>query len=89
MKRYPVRNPDIVSRKEEKEALLFNPSDGRMMCINGTGIFIWDMSEGDISVPDMIKKITNKYDVAVDKAETDCAAYLSDLEKAGFITYKI
>jgi len=89
VKRYPVKNPDIVSRREEKEALLFNPSDGKMMCINGTGIFIWDMSGGDLTVSDMVNKMTDEYDVAADKAETDCASYLNDLEKAGFITFKI
>lgn len=89
MDRYPVRNPDIVARKEEKEALLFNPADGKMMCINKTGIFVWDMSDGRAAVADIVGKITAGYDVEKGTAEGDCARFLEDLEKTGFITYKI
>jgi hypothetical protein len=89
MKKYPVKNPDIVARKEEKEALLFNPSDGRLMCINGTGILVWDMSDGTSEISDIISRITQGYDVAAERAQVDCVTYLDDLEKAGFITYRI
>ena len=89
MNRRPVKNPDIVARREEKEALLFNPADGKMMCINKPGILVWDMSDGKAAVADIVGRITAEYDVARDTAEGDCARYLEDLEKTGFMTYKI
>jgi hypothetical protein len=87
--KYPVRNPDIVDRKEEKEALLFNPADGNMVCINGTGIFVWDLADGGHSIGDMVKRVTEKYEVPSEEAEKDCLKYLKELEEAGFIGYKV
>jgi hypothetical protein len=85
---YPVRNPDVVVRKEEKEALLFNPADGKMLCINGTGILVWDLSDGSRAVGDIVGKITDMYEVEGSTAAADSMKYLDDLEKAGFITYR-
>ena len=87
-KTYPVRNPDVVSRKEEKEALLFNPSDGNMMCINRTGIMVWDLSDGKHSVSEIAGKITETYEVEAGIAENDCKTYVAELEKAGFLGFK-
>ena len=85
----PLRNPDIVIRSEKKEALLFNPADGNMLCVNGTGIMVWDLSDGSRTVGEMAGEIAEKYEVAPEKAEEDCLAYLADLEKAGFIGYRV
>jgi uncharacterized protein (DUF433 family) len=85
----PLRNPDIVTRREEKAALLFNPADGNMLCVNGTGIMVWDLSDGSKTAGDMAGEIAEKYEIAQDKAEEDCLVYLADLEKAGFIGYRV
>ena len=86
---YPVKNPDIVVRKEEKEALLFNPADGNILCINGTGITIWDMCDGSRGMKDIVGEITGKYEVSGEKAEKDCFTYLKKLEESGFIGHKV
>lgn len=88
-KSFPVRNPDIVEREEQKESLLFNPADGYMLCINKTGGLVWDLCDGSHSVKDIVKEITERYEVSLEKAEEDCFTYLKDLEKAKFIGYKI
>ena len=87
-KKYPVRNPDIVARKEQKEALLFNPSDGHMLCINRTGMFVWDLCDGDNTGAGIIEKITETYDVTPEKAAGDYSAFIKDMKKTGFIGYK-
>ncbi len=86
---YPVRTPDIVVRKEKKEALLFNPSDGSLLCINKTGIFIWDLCDGSCTVKDIGEKVMETYEVSIGKAEEDCKSYLKEMESAGFIGYKV
>jgi hypothetical protein len=88
-KTHPVRNPDIVVREDEKEALLFNPADGNMMCINKTGILVWGLSDGSHAVNDIVSKITDNYDVPRENAEMDCLAYLKELEGSGFLGYAV
>ncbi len=84
----PVRNPDIVARREKKEALLFNPADGHMLCINGTGMFVWDLCDGSSSGDDIVEKIANVYEITCEKATEDYDRFIKDMEKAGFIGYR-
>ncbi|MGB2600820.1 MAG: PqqD family peptide modification chaperone [Candidatus Omnitrophota bacterium] len=88
-KSHPVRNPDTVVREEEKEALLFNPADGNMMCINKTGILVWGLSDGSHTVDDIVGEITNAYDVSTESAGKDCLTYLKELENSGFLGYAV
>lgn len=86
--RYPVRNPDIVSRIEAGEALLFNPSDGNMLCMNETGIFVWQMCDGTRSGADIVEAVTSGYDVGDEDAEKDYRSFIAELERSGFIGYR-
>ena len=86
---YPKRSPDIVMRKETKEALLFNPQDGNILCVNATGAFIWDLCSGNRSKADITEEIIEKYDVSKEKAQEDCQKFLKDMEEAGFIGYTV
>lgn len=86
-KKRPVRNPDIVDRKEEKEALLFDPADGNILCINSTGIFIWERCDGTRTVQEISRELTEEFDVSAGQAEKECESFLKELEKPGFIGY--
>ena len=86
-KRCPVRNPDIVARKDEKEALLFDPSNGRMLCMNHTGVFVWEKSDGKSTLEDIAAGMVEDFDVSRDDARKDCMLFLKELEEAGFIGY--
>ena len=85
----PLRNPDIVGRKEEKEALLFDPSNGNMLCINTTGMSIWDLCDGGNSIDAIVSKIEEEYDIAAEQASEDSIKFLEVLEKKGFLGYRI
>jgi hypothetical protein len=85
----PAKNPDVVVREDEKEALLFNPANGNMICINSTGMLIWGLSDGTHAVGDMIAKITDIYEVPEETAQKDCLSYLKELEDSGFVGYAV
>ena len=85
----PMKSPDVVIRKETKEALLFNPQDGNILCVNATGILIWDLCDGSRSKTDITREITEKYEVPLEKAEEDCQRFLKEMEEAGFIGYTV
>ncbi len=88
-KRFPVKNPDIVSRVEEKEALLFDPADGNLLCINSTGIFIWDKCDGKRDLDDIAGSVSEEYEIPREKAIEDCGLFLKELEDTGFVGYMI
>jgi hypothetical protein len=90
MKKFcPIKSPDVIIREDEKEALLFHPANGNMICINRTGMLVWELSDGSNTVDDMIAKITEIYEVPGETAEKDCLSYLKELEDSGFLGYAV
>ena len=85
-----VKNEDIVTRQENNEALLFNPQDGNLLCINQTGIFIWDLCNGQNTKSSIIDRMLAEYEIdSIDKAKQDFSNFINELETAGFIGKKI
>ena len=87
--KYPIANPDVVVREEEKEALFFSPANGNMMCVNRTGMFIWGLCDGTRNSEDIAKEMVEAYDVTLEKAREDFGTYIKELESGGFIGEKI
>lgn len=87
-KKIPVRTPDIVTRSEKEESLLFNPADGATVCVNSTGKYIWDMCDGNKRVAYMAGKINDVFKVGREEAERDCAEFISDMERSGFLGFR-
>ena len=50
--------------------------------LNETGAFLWKEAEkGDFTVESLTAALTDEYDVAVDKAEADVAAFVAKLQE--------
>ncbi|MDP8299234.1 MAG: PqqD family protein [Candidatus Tantalella remota] len=88
-KKLPVRNPDIVLRVEEKEALLFDPADGNLLCINSTGIFIWEKCDGSRDIEAIALLVSDEFEVSEEKSLEDCKNFLKEMEKTGFVGYAV
>ena len=56
-----------------------------MISVNGTGSFIWDMLENDISLDELVTAITDTYDVEAAAARADATAFLDTLKGVGAI----
>ncbi|NQT32148.1 MAG: PqqD family protein [Candidatus Omnitrophica bacterium] len=87
-KTHPMKNPDIVARTEKEEALLFSPADGNLLCINKTGILVWDLCDGKNTADDIAGKIADTFEVESEVAKKDSLEYLEKLKESGFIGFK-
>lgn len=56
-----------------------------MVSVNETGSFIWDCLENDITLEELVAKITAEYDVDVDRARSDAIAFIEDLKGVGAV----
>lgn len=82
----PVRNPDIVVRQEADEALLFNPANGDLFCLNHTGVFIWNLCTGDAGEETIALSMEEEYETpSPEKLRLELHDFLGDLKKAGFV----
>lgn len=54
--------------------------------MNGTGVFLWNiLSENDVSRDELVKAITDKYDIDADTAMRDVVMFEEKLRGAGII----
>jgi Coenzyme PQQ synthesis protein D (PqqD) len=53
--------------------------------LNEVGTFIWEQVDGHTSVPQVVERLCETYDVAPETALPDVAAFLHTLQAAGFI----
>jgi hypothetical protein len=85
-----VKNQNVVMRQDTQEALLFNPDDGSLICINQTGIDIWNFCDGNKNEKMILDKIVEEYDVPDrKKAEEDLSKFIGELKSSGFIGWKL
>ncbi|MBI4708052.1 MAG: PqqD family protein [Candidatus Omnitrophica bacterium] len=85
-----IRNPDIVTRIDDNEALLFNPQDANLVCINETGLYVWNICEKECFKEAIVEKIIQEYDFSSREAVAqDLDTFLNVLEKAGFLGRKV
>ncbi|MHB9155196.1 MAG: PqqD family protein [Endomicrobiales bacterium] len=85
-KKVYVANPEIVFRKEGKEALLYDSQTGKFDIINETGIFIWKLCNGTNTEEDIVAKVLDAYSVSRPAAVKDVKNFLKCVSKSGLIT---
>ena len=56
-----------------------------MISVNGTGSFIWDMLENDITLDELVGAITNAYEIDAETAKAHAVAFLDTLKGVGAV----
>ena len=82
-----IRNPDVVLREEDPDgALLFNPDTNQIRAINTTGLFVWQMCDGNAAMPSIVAAVMESFaQVPEDEVAGQVRDYVDDMVAAGFI----
>ena len=81
----------FITRKMGKETIVVatgeaSKSFNGMIKLNDVGAFLFEeMIADNVEKDELVKKLTNKYDVSKEKAEDDLEGFLQPLIKAGII----
>lgn len=83
-----IKNNEIVLRKCGSFTFLVNPrvsynrNNEEVLQINGTGVFIWDLINNEITFEEVICSLIDSIDGEVDREELkrDVLGYLKELE---------
>ena len=79
-------NPEMVFRKEEEGAFLFDPHTGNLKYLNANGVNIYELCDGRKTVNDIIGLLMEFYpDMAVDKVTGDMELFFEDLAAMQFL----
>jgi hypothetical protein len=81
-----IKNSQIIFRKEENGAYLYDPDSGSLKYINRVGTFLYELCDGLHLVEGMTFRIACDYqDVSVNQIEQDVDRFLADLLQMGFL----
>ena len=82
----PARNPDIISKRQDKETVLYSRSQqSDILKLNPMAGRIWEMCDGSQRVGDMIRSIGNHFDVVTSECTRDVLFTVANLQQRGLI----
>ena len=81
----PVRNPNIIGRMTDDEAILVMPQKGQVKVINEVGAVVWELIYGKRDVGQIVDEVCSQFDVDRVAAETDTLNFISELIKREII----
>ena len=83
--RRPQRHPDAASRIYDGEAFIVLPRQSVYKILNSVGTRIWDLIDGNRTVDDMVRIISEEYEVPVETARNDISGFITDLTANGML----
>ena len=84
LKSVPSHSPNIVTRKTGNEYVLVpvanNIADmNSVYTLNETGAFIWELIDGRKSIEEIIKSLTEEYDIGYESASEDVLSFINNM----------
>ena len=85
-----IRSKDFIKRKIATQYVIVAVGAATkrfngMISVNETGSFIWDARESDISMDELVGRITEHYEVDADTARAHATDFVNTLKGVGAI----
>ena len=82
------KEKDLEMKAFEGETIVLNPKEGDFFKLNEVGALILKNLDGKNSTADIVKKVTEQFEVEAGKAEKDVNDFIKELEKRKLIKAK-
>ena len=79
------QNREAIFREEGEEGILFNPDTADIVILNETACFIWRLCDGRHTLEGIVDELTGCYEAEKNTIGKDADAFISELEKRGFV----
>lgn len=81
-----VRHPHAAWRPIAGETVIVTPIDSYMHTLNDPAGFIWQKSDGDFTVRQVVEGMCKEFDVDEETARRDCLEFLQELMEKDMVT---
>lgn len=81
LKQYPKPHPQTAGRVIDREAVLMLSDSSEVNVLNFVGSRIFELSDGTHTIAEIAETISSEYDVTVEEATEDVAAFIRQMEK--------
>ena len=82
---YPQRKEQVIAQKTSSDFLLFDINDGNYYSLNEVGCRIWELSDGNHSIAQLIETLVAEYDAPAETLAKDVLELLEKLRNGKLI----
>ena len=86
--KYVVRNRDMVWRMVGNEAFIIDKDGTKIHQLNRVGSEIWKISEGNLTIRQIIENICNNFEIAEVQAKADTIQFVENMLSQGLVELK-
>lgn len=80
-----LNNKRIAYRSIDGEAVVIDLKDNTFHILNPVSTYIWERLNGEIILKDIIKALTEEFDVDQETAAKDCLEFIDELIKINLV----
>ena len=81
----PKRRSDVTRHTVDGEAVILDRQSQQIHQLNQSGSFIWDQCDGQTPISEIIRCVTDQFDVEHDVAAADVNRAVEELRKIGLL----
>jgi len=78
----------VATRTIDGEAIIVLADAGEVQVLNQVGTRIWELADGTRTVQQIAEAIAAEYDVSMQQAQEDTAAFLQELVAMGALVWR-
>lgn len=84
--RVPRRSPSLLERDLGDAAIVMTGTGDRIHTLKGSALFVWRLIDGNRSMDELRKQLTDEYEVSEERAEQDLGDFLETMKKESIIS---
>lgn len=86
MSQQPIaRTPGVLEAEVDGDRVLMHPEDFTYYGLDETGDAVWALIDGELTLDDIVTRLTDEYDADPEVIRVDVEAFLGRLSEAGLI----
>ncbi len=84
----PMKKSELWKRLSDNEGVVVDTVRAVEHTLNDTAMRIFELCDGESTVSDIARKITEEYEVDFEKSRQDVVKCIAKLEELNIVTYK-
>ncbi len=81
----PVKSDGLVLTDVGDESIVYDPREGKVHVLNGTGAFIWRKLDVSQSLEEISRLLSENFETELQTALKDTREFIEDLKKIGLV----
>ncbi len=82
----PLRRSDVLAQTAGETVILLTPDSGEYFTLNEVGGRIWELSDGSLTVAEIVAVLVGEYEAPLDEVQADTLVLLGELAEERLVS---